>query len=102
MQVARDRDAVVKEIDGARFAEIVALGPEEDEDEEAFERRKMALSVAPPSTEAKEALQDHVVVYDDADRQHSFTHNPQLKLLLRQFKWESKECKSDLARRPPF
>ena len=90
--VAKDRLAVIEEIDKDRLANLVAEGPREDEGAEAFELRKMKLSTAPPSAEALAALSDHQVDYEGNDElQEDCTRNPPLKLLLRLVEWTYRE-----------
>lgn len=92
LAAAKDREALIEEVDQNRDAEIDALEQEEDEDDEAFERRKMSARTAGPSAAAKEAIQDHQVLYEDDSERDAATRHIQLKLLLRLLKWESVEA----------
>lgn len=65
---------------------------DEDEDEEAFERRKMSARTAGPSDDAKDALVDFEVFYGEDTIQDAATRHIQLKLLLRLLKWECREA----------
>lgn len=90
--LAKAREATIADVDQNRDAEIDAMEPEDDEGDEAFERRKMSLRTSGPSEAAKEALEDFDVPYEEDSQQDAATRHIQLKLLLRLLKWESREA----------
>lgn len=57
--VAKDRQATITAIDEQRLADIIRLGPQEDEEPEDYERRKMLAATTEASDEAKDALSDY-------------------------------------------
>lgn len=83
---------MIAETDKNRDEEIDNFEQEDDEDDEAFARRKMAARSAGPSDAAKEAIEDYEILYEDEATQDAATRQVQLKLLLRLLKWESQEA----------